>query len=99
VKNTLLHIRYPGKVTLSFCSAIFEVPKTEFRCYKLASEPGTLGILKRLMSLPNEIFHIVKSLAYFEDSEQYADPIVSDKTVTWSKVKHTIREAVNNLIQ
>lgn len=51
------------------------------------------------MSLPNEIFHIVKSLAYFEDSEQYADPIVSDKTVTWSKVKHTIREAVNNLIQ
>lgn len=36
VKNTLLNIRYLDKVTLAFCSTIFEVPKTEFRCYKLA---------------------------------------------------------------
>ena len=41
VKNTLLNIHYLDKVTLTFCSAIFDVPKTEFRCYKLAqSNPG-----------------------------------------------------------
>jgi len=34
VKNILLNIRYLDKVTLSFCSTIFDVPKTE--CYKLA---------------------------------------------------------------
>ncbi len=47
----------------------------------------------------DEIFHIVKSLTYFEDAEQYADPIVFEKTVTWSKVKYSVREAVNNQIQ
>lgn len=36
VKNTLLEIRYLDKVTLSFSSTIFDVPKSEFRCYKLA---------------------------------------------------------------
>ncbi|HFC00556.1 MAG TPA: hypothetical protein ENJ53_07105 [Phaeodactylibacter sp.] len=36
VKNTLLNIRYLDKVTLAFCSTIFDTPKTEFRCYKLA---------------------------------------------------------------
>lgn len=36
VKNALLNIRYLDKVTLYFCSAIFDVPVTEFRCYKLA---------------------------------------------------------------
>jgi hypothetical protein len=36
VKNTLLNTRYLDKVTLYFCSAIFDVPVTEFRCYKLA---------------------------------------------------------------
>ena len=36
VKNVLLQARYLDKITLSYCSTIFEVPKTEFRCYKLA---------------------------------------------------------------
>ncbi|HFA50708.1 MAG TPA: hypothetical protein ENJ95_17000 [Bacteroidetes bacterium] len=36
VKNTLLQVRYLDKVTLSFCSTVFNVPITEFRCYKLA---------------------------------------------------------------
>ena len=36
VKNTLLDVRYLDKVTLSYCSAIFDIPITEFRCYKLA---------------------------------------------------------------
>jgi hypothetical protein len=36
VKNTLLNARYLDKRTLSYCSLIFEVSITEFRCYKLA---------------------------------------------------------------
>lgn len=36
VKTTLLNTRYLDKVTLAFCSVFFEVPKTEFRCYRLA---------------------------------------------------------------
>jgi hypothetical protein len=36
VKNTLLNVRYLDKRTLSYCSLIFDVPITEFRCYKLA---------------------------------------------------------------
>ncbi len=36
VKETLLEVRYLDKVTLAFCSTIFEIPKSEFRCYKLA---------------------------------------------------------------
>jgi predicted nucleotidyltransferase component of viral defense system len=45
----------------------------------------------------HEIFHVVKSLAYFEDAENYADPRVFDSSVTWNKVKSTIRKAVKNL--
>lgn len=36
VKNTLLNVRHLDKVTLAFCSCYFDVPETEFRCYKLA---------------------------------------------------------------
>lgn len=35
-KEVLLNTRYLDKITLAFCSIIFHVPKTEFRCYKLA---------------------------------------------------------------
>lgn len=41
VKNVLLSTRYLDKYSLSFCSVIFEIPKTEFRCYKLEQlNPG-----------------------------------------------------------
>lgn len=41
VREVLLNARWLDKRTLSFCSAIFETPITEFRCYKLAlSNPG-----------------------------------------------------------
>ena len=36
VKNTMLNARWLDKVTLAFCSTIFDTPETEFRCYKLA---------------------------------------------------------------
>ncbi len=45
----------------------------------------------------NEVFHIVKSLTYFEEAEQSANPVVFDKTVTWQKVKGSIKSSVKNL--
>jgi hypothetical protein len=36
VKQTLLQTRCLDKVTLAFCSALFDLPISEFRCYKLA---------------------------------------------------------------
>lgn len=36
VKHAVLNARWLDKVTLAYCSAIFEIPVTEFRCYKLA---------------------------------------------------------------
>jgi hypothetical protein len=45
----------------------------------------------------HEIFHIIKSLTYFEDAEQSANPVVFDKSVSWQKVKAVIRESVKEL--
>lgn len=36
IKETMLTARYLDKLTLALCSALFEKPITEFRCYKLA---------------------------------------------------------------
>lgn len=36
VKQVMLNARHMDKRTLAFCSTIFDVPETEFRCYKLA---------------------------------------------------------------
>jgi predicted nucleotidyltransferase component of viral defense system len=44
-----------------------------------------------------EIFHIIKSLTYFEDAEQYADPKVFDAKVTWNKVKNRIFKEIQEL--
>jgi len=41
VKETVLQLRYLDKYSLAFCSVIFGVPKTEFRCYKLAQSNPT----------------------------------------------------------
>ena len=45
----------------------------------------------------HEVFHIVKSLTYFEDAEHSANPVVFDKTITWSKVKASVSEAVKKM--
>ncbi len=45
-----------------------------------------------------ETFHVVKSLGYFEDAEQNADPLVFDKTLHWEKVKAAIIQTINNLM-
>jgi len=33
------------------------------------------------------VFHIIKSLTYFDDAEEDPDPIVFDNDVTWEIVK------------
>lgn len=43
-----------------------------------------------------EIFHVVKSLTYFEDAEQNPDPMLLDKNITWSKVKAEIIRVVKD---
>ena len=43
------------------------------------------------------VFHVVKSLTYFDDAEKAADPIVFDKKVTWQKVKSSMLKAVQDL--
>jgi hypothetical protein len=48
VKQVLLDARYLDKYSLAFCSTIFHTPINQFRCYKLAVEPNTLGLLKQL---------------------------------------------------
>lgn len=36
IGETMLSARYLDKLTLALCSALFDTPITEFRCYKLA---------------------------------------------------------------
>ncbi len=43
------------------------------------------------------VFHVWKSLTYFEDAERDIDPVVFDKSVTWSRVKEAIRNEVRKL--
>ncbi len=43
------------------------------------------------------IFHVIKSLTWFEDAETDPDPIVLDKKITWQKVKNRISETVSKL--
>lgn len=43
-----------------------------------------------------EIFHVLKSLNYFDDAEKYPDPVLFDKTVTWNKVKSKIQSAIKS---
>lgn len=45
----------------------------------------------------HEVFHVIKSLTYFEDAENYPDPMVFDKKITWGKVKTTIQQEVKKL--
>jgi hypothetical protein len=45
-----------------------------------------------------EVFHVIKSLTYFDDAENYAEPNVFDKTVTWEKVKNRVFKAVEFLV-
>jgi predicted nucleotidyltransferase component of viral defense system len=43
------------------------------------------------------LFHVIKSINYFEEAEAEADPIVFDKKVTWAKVKKAISKEIQKL--
>ena len=43
------------------------------------------------------MFHIVKSLTYFDDAEIDSQPFIFDKKITWLKVKKSIQKAVLDL--
>ena len=59
--------------------------------------------LQELLTLYQEkykhttIFHVIKSINYFDDAEIENDPIVIDKKVTWAKVKQTIIKEIQKL--
>lgn len=44
------------------------------------------------------MFHVIKSLTYFEDAEKFPDPMLFDKKVNWEKVKNEITKAVHKLL-
>ncbi len=41
-------------------------------------------------------FHVLRSLAYFEDAENDPEPIVFDMSITWPVVKSKITEVIRN---
>ncbi|OQX78760.1 MAG: hypothetical protein B6D61_04755 [Bacteroidetes bacterium 4484_249] len=43
------------------------------------------------------LFHVIKSLTWFEDAEIDTEPLVIDKSVTWKIVKSKIAKTVNVL--
>lgn len=59
--------------------------------------------LQEILNLYNEkfqhstLFHVIKSLTYFEDAEEQADPVVFDQAVQWEIVKATLENEVKKL--
>ena len=59
--------------------------------------------LKEILDLYNEkfqhstLFHVIKSLTYFDDAEEQADPVVFDPAVQWGIVKTTLENEVKKL--
>ena len=43
------------------------------------------------------LFHVIRSLTYFEDAENNPEPIVFDKSVSWHLVKTEIIQQVKSL--
>jgi hypothetical protein len=77
-----------------------EVEKDFYDLYfllDLFSLDEILVLFKRKFS-QEEIFHVIKSLTYFEDAEQYADPMVFDKMITWPLVKNRIIEEAQKIV-
>lgn len=43
------------------------------------------------------LFHVIKSINYFEDAESEADPQLFDETITWAHVKACITQEIRNM--
>ncbi len=57
-----------------------------------------LVIFKQKFNM-NEIFHVVKSLTYFDDAEINPEPIIFDEKINWKIVKMKIVNEVNKIIE
>jgi predicted nucleotidyltransferase component of viral defense system len=44
------------------------------------------------------MYQVVKSLTYFTDADEFTDPIVFDKNLTWSKIKKSISKTVDSYL-
>jgi predicted nucleotidyltransferase component of viral defense system len=59
--------------------------------------------LKELLDLykvkyPNvSVFHVIKSMNYFEEAESDLNPIILDKNITWAKVKKRVELEIKKL--
>lgn len=59
--------------------------------------------LQEILDLYNEkfqhstLFHVIKSLTYFDDAEEQADPVVFDPSVRWEIVKAKLESEVKKL--
>jgi predicted nucleotidyltransferase component of viral defense system len=73
--------------------------KDFFDLYFLLQRYSLLNLLELYQEkYPHQtLFHVVKSLTYFEDAEQMPDPITLDRKVSWGKVKKGIVQAVKSL--
>ena len=45
------------------------------------------------------VFHVIKSLTYFDDAENQIDPVILDTLVSWHTVKETLENEVKHLYQ
>jgi predicted nucleotidyltransferase component of viral defense system len=43
-------------------------------------------------------YQVLKSLTYFADADEFSDPIVFDKKLTWEKIKTSISKTVNSFL-
>ncbi len=66
--------------------------KDFYEIYYLLNEMSLTSIFENFKSKFNlqDIFHIIKSLMYFDDAMATPTPITYDKIITWEKVKSTI---------
>ena len=44
------------------------------------------------------MYQVVKSITYFTDADEFADPKVFDKNLTWSKIKKLISKTVDSYL-
>jgi predicted nucleotidyltransferase component of viral defense system len=45
----------------------------------------------------HEVFHVIKSLGYFDDAESNPDPVIFDQNLNWDEVKKRMRRELNNI--
>lgn len=70
--------------------------KDFFDIFYILQELNLLEILELFKKKFNqsEVFHVIKSLTYFEDAENDFEPILFDKKITWDIVKDTMKKEI-----